>query len=346
MVVVPIAYGVIALIAALGALLAYMGTRQMFSPLLDYLKWILGPVSLVLDIVTNDATARMVESAKAAAESAATIVAHYVAAIPEGLTQLVDAILVWASAVVASLAATGQAISDAVTSTVVALIQAAVATLRYDVDTLFNVYLPNLQWFMEQVQLELWNALNALTARVEAIEQWAGQSIEAAVAGAVAALGASIEALRQELAATAAGIEAGIEARIGAAAAAIDGYVQGLVDALAREIAAVRTALADAIPGINTRIDEVAATGAAVATATAVEILTLKDWIDKCGEPLCDSYGPDIPFVKDLVSLLETGAIVAWVIAAIEDPEGTADFTADFVGGTVSSVGDALAAVA
>ena len=143
-----------------------------------------------------------------------------------------------------------------------------------------------------------------------------------------------------------AGVEAGIEARLAGWGAAIDGHISAVADALAREIAAVRTALADAIPGINTRIDEVAATGAAVATATAVEILTLKDWIDKCGEPLCDSYGPDIPFVKDLVQLLETGAIVAWVIAAIEDPEGTADFTADFVGGTVASVGDALAAVA
>ena len=281
---------------ALAALLAYMGSKQMFSPLLDYLKYILGPVSLVLDIVTNDATARMVESAKAAAESAATIVAHFIAAVPEGLTQLVDAILVWASAVVASLAATGQAVSDAVTSTVVGLIQAAVATLRYDVDTLFNVYLPNLQWFMEQVQLELWNALNGLAARVEAVEQWAGQSIEAAVAGAVAALGASIEAVRQDLIARVAGVEAGIEARLAGWGAAIDGHISAVADALAREIAAVRTALADAIPGINTRIDEVAATGAAVATATAVEILTLKDWIDKCGEPLCDSYGPDIPF--------------------------------------------------
>jgi hypothetical protein len=64
---------------------------------------------------------------------------------------------------------------------------------------------------------------------------------------------------------------------------------------------------------------EIAGMGALVATAVA----TFEDFMNNCGEPMCNSALPFFRGMESLVDLLSLGALFGLVVEAVTDPEGT-----------------------
>lgn len=342
MFVVDLPFDIAVLVAAFAAMLVYYGAKQLFGSFTEGLDWLLAPIlnffTLPWDLIFEPLIARQ----RTLVENTVTFVAHVIAAPPEGLTQLVDAIIHWAEAVVVAILAGPGTVVTVVTDVAIGLVQTAVAALRTDVDNLFNVYMPNLQWFIEAVQKELWDFVRPLAAQVASIEERMlvnGPTLEGIVA---ALIGLAIDGAKNEIMGLVHGIEAGINNRVDAVDRSIDGHVTAKTDPLAREIAGVRTALADAIPGIDTKIKEAVGPVALAGELTATAVTTIERWINDCGEPLCENFTPQIPALKDLVSLIETGLVATWLYEAIADPEGTADFTDSFVQAPLASVADTL----
>ncbi len=69
-----------------------------------------------------------------------------------------------------------------------------------------------------------------------------------------------------------------------------------------------------------------AAIAAAAAVATAAVATAVNTWIHDCGDPLCNGLDGLARLLPELAALLETGALLALVAEAINDPKGTAAF--------------------
>lgn len=77
--------------------------------------------------------------------------------------------------------------------------------------------------------------------------------------------------------------------------------------------------------------------GASAATLAAVEALTrsttqvVSNYLDKCGMPLCENVRPQIPWLKDLNSVISDGLILELLAEAIGNPGGTAEAFAGMI---------------
>ncbi|HTD58726.1 MAG TPA: hypothetical protein VK672_07505, partial [Solirubrobacteraceae bacterium] len=69
------------------------------------------------------------------------------------------------------------------------------------------------------------------------------------------------------------------------------------------------------------------------------------DWINECGNPLCDNLGPDLPAIKGALNLIQDGAILAYIAAAIAYPNETAAVTDSLVIGPISTAANAIEAL-
>lgn len=283
---------------------------------------------------------------RATADAAITPLAHFVAAVPDQATQIVDQIILVLRSIIFAANLIGQQAIDTAGGLANAAITAALQPLWDFAHFINDVRIPNTEWFIAAVQLELWNAVNALTSRVEAAEALLGRSIDDALNGALSAVYGAIEAVRLEAWQAVQGIEAGIEARIGALGASIEARVMPLVDALARELAALRSAVEQAIPGLNVRVDEAAAAAAAAAAVAATITTTATQWIHECGEPLCTHFGPEIPFMQAFQNLLELGLVTAWVADAIAEPDAAARRTDAIVSPPLATVAGVYSSMA
>lgn len=333
----PVLVGFVAIIVAMAAFMAYQAVRPLLGPLFEAIRDgvpLVGPTIYAIFEMYVEGTERL---ARGLADAAVTPLARLIAAIPDQATQLGDIAIALLTAIVhLARGATGAAV-DASLGIMNGLIAAALAPVWGMINFINDVRIPNAEWFTQAVQAELWGALNERTAALYANIAATAGSIEFEWRNAVAGLSGALEAVDTAWRDAVRGIEAGIATQIGALGASIEARVMPLIDALARELAALRSAVVDAIPGLESRITSAEAATAAVAATAAAEAVAIRKWIHECGEPLCTHFSPEITLLDSLDELIALGLIGGLLADAISDPEGAARRIDGMIAGPLSS---------
>lgn len=150
--------------------------------------------------------------------------------------------------------------------------------------------------------------VDELTGFVQQVTQWAGQAIDE---------------LR--------GWASGEIERVERNTDTLVGGIAGNVEALARDIPAwTEQRVRDAVGHVEAEFTAAdAATAATAAAATAVVATTLTDYLNRCGNKLCDYNSPITDGLDAILELLETGALLAFIASAIHDPDGAAETGAE-----------------
>lgn len=98
--------------------------------------------------------------------------------------------------------------------------------------------------------------------------------------------------------------------------------VQRPANQVVTEIATEYPDIAAQLRGISTTVP---ADVAAAITSTAAITIPITEWMNRCGMPLCKNlsgFGNDL---KELETIIGSGAFLAFVAAAVADPKGTAN---------------------
>lgn len=173
--------------------------------------------------------------------------------------------------------------------------------LRSDMSRRFQEAYQDLGQLVNVTADAIRNEISTVVANAQA---WA----DGAERAAMNALGRTAERLESDIAAVA---EDGV-----LRTAAVWNDTQGLV----------REAV-DALDESMLDRDALVAAGAAVATAAVAT--AVNRWIRDCGDPLCNGLDGFARLLPELAALLETGALLALVAEAIDDPKGTAEMMTD-----------------
>ena len=199
--------------------------------------------------------------------------------------------------------------------------------------------------------------------------------ITADIAGVESDLTGAINTLEQALASGLAGaqdaLNAGLNALEGDIAVATDqvlseantlfGEAEAAITTLGVDVAALPAEIEGTIPGIIDGIVPGIIAGAIPGILSQVipRVTTLEGEFNECVEPLCDTVTPNAKQLGDLGKLLqgleglaEVGALMALLVAAVEDPKGTAGVVEETMGWVaplsldlVHAVGDAAGVV-
>lgn len=342
MVVLPFAGSLIPVIVALAAVIVVYAYRQLFQSLLEALAGavpVLGNTLIAgINVIMADIEAR----ATPIADAAVTPLAEAIAAIPTHAAQLADQLIAALWAIVYWVERTAATAGAGAAGTATAALAATIAAIQASQSLMINQLVPQLQASILSVADQARMRLDDLTGRVGAIEAAAVGAGGAALAAAVATLEGAIAAAETRAILAARGIEAGVRDYLEAQLVVIRAESANALAGLRGQIGALVGELEQAIPGLRARIEatEVAIPLEAARLTTLEQ--TLQKYLDECGDPICDQYKPDIPNLQAVTQILETGLLAAWLIDAINDPNGAARRADAVVNAPIQAASNAL----
>lgn len=207
----------------------------------------------------------------------------------------------------------------------------------------------------QYAQAQALNAQAAAAQAMNAVRALADQIGGLTPSVVAADMQQAIKAAEDYAAASAQSLAASLTSDIQRVQAEADNIMQGLSSVVSQAMAAAQTAAVTArqqIEGELTQIlsqarnyaDTLASTlsGQIAATETLAQSATtaaqevadaLSQYREQCGDPLCEGLTPLLGTIKELQSLVEDGAFLALLAAALAYPEDTASAMADGLSG-------------
>lgn len=345
MFVIDVPFEVAALLIALAFLLVYYAWHALFGQTITSFSVNLGPVGAWVQSGLDALATTVVGAITTAADVAVTPAAYLIATVPNAATQLVDKAIDCLTALFAATGNVASGVATTVTDVAATAIAAALAPLQSAIQTLTDLAIPALKDQIAAVADEATNRfVQDEATEVADVQRLDGTIAQNAVSEQQQVAG--IEAgIPDQVAAAAQSIEAGVSDQIAAAAQSIENDLGQQIGNLQGRVGYIEGELAQDIPGLQAGVATAAAAAALAEAAAAAVATDLTNYLNECGDPLCDTFKPDIPNITGAFNLITDAALAAFLAYCITDPDQAADVTDALVTGPAGSTVNELASV-
>jgi len=304
----------------------------------DRLGWFGGAIT--------DNVASMVDAVQARArtwaDAGATPFAAAIAAVPNGLYQLVNIAIDVLYALWYGARAYVDARVDGVVSAATGAVGATLAAIQSQISTFTNQLIPALQYSIADVAEQARLRIDDLYSRIAATYADLEAMVRTMIGAEAQARAIDVADVRAEAVALAQSIEAGINDRVGNLVNVTATYLDGRITTVDGRVTTLANELERLIPGISAKLTQLELDDIAAATAAATTAATIARLIRECIDPLCGVMGPQVPGMRGVSDMLVLGLVGGLLTAAIVDPEGAAAGADSLVAGPTSAVMGAL----
>lgn len=269
-----------------------------------------------------------------------------VAAVPYHLTQWGNQVIatLWAIVFFVERVAVGAATSTV--GTAVGGINATILALQASMSLMTSQLIPNLQLSINSVAAQAKDRLDDLDRWRAGVTVLTAATVNTMIGTALIPVQREITNAEARAIAAAQSIERGVRDYALQQIDALRGALTPRVTAAEERIGVIAGELNDVLPGIRDRVGAVEITATSTLTQTRTLEDTFKRYMDECGDPICDTYKPDIPNLQAVAQIFETGLIAAWLTDAIANPREAARRTDAVVTGPIGNAVNAIVSVA